>query len=252
MNKKFLLFVIFLALLLVVFSKSVMINLRYENDNILNHEIRIINSKTNYLNNVELFTHNYEVFDIKDDIVEEGTIRFLSENELILYNFGEHTSIDNNMIIYFNYLSTLKEVKIFKEELEVYNIDLMNYNLCNLNDICEDNENLINCKDDCKNSDKDGLCFNVEDGLCDNDPDCKGLDPDCLIESGSLSTKSVELDKDIEDLKANDLINQENDGGIVLTKKNVEPIQIYLIMLIVLIIIISLVFIFIKKQKNNF
>lgn len=51
--------------------------------------------------------------------------------------------------------------------------------LCKSNNICEENENSVNCPEDCKGGLKDGICEYKADGICDPDceeePDCKDL-----------------------------------------------------------------------------
>ena len=47
---------------------------------------------------------------------------------------------------------------------------------CVPNNVCDGNENAINCPEDCKQSMKDGICEYKADGICD--PDCEE-EPDC-------------------------------------------------------------------------
>ena len=60
---------------------------------------------------------------------------------------------------------------------EVYLSDPLTINvLCNPNNICEENENSLNCAADCSTGLKDGICDYKADGKCDLDCD---YDPDC-------------------------------------------------------------------------
>jgi len=43
--------------------------------------------------------------------------------------------------------------------------------------ICEENENALQCLQDCSEQKKDGLCNYEKDNICD--PDCMNVDPDC-------------------------------------------------------------------------
>ena len=60
---------------------------------------------------------------------------------------------------------------------EVYLSESLNINvLCNPNNICEENENSLNCPQDCSSGIADGICDYKLDNKCD--PDCE-YDPDC-------------------------------------------------------------------------
>ncbi|HII14983.1 MAG TPA: hypothetical protein HA362_01610 [Nanoarchaeota archaeon] len=59
---------------------------------------------------------------------------------------------------------------------------------CDANTACDRKENAVSCPMDCPASDKDNVCINSADGLCD--PDCmKGIDPDCT----ALAKKKMNL-----------------------------------------------------------
>jgi uncharacterized protein YxeA len=49
--------------------------------------------------------------------------------------------------------------------------------LCNKNGICDNSENYLSCRSDCKESSTDGFCEKVQDNFCD--ADCIDEDPDC-------------------------------------------------------------------------
>lgn len=60
--------------------------------------------------------------------------------------------------------------------------------LCNNNGICEETENYLSCKSDCKLNEKDGYCLHLKDSVCD--PDCaEGLDIDCAQIEGKEGEK---------------------------------------------------------------
>lgn len=55
--------------------------------------------------------------------------------------------------------------------------------LCRSNNLCEENENSVNCPEDCKGGLKDGICEYKADGICD--PDCEE-EPDCKKTSQTI------------------------------------------------------------------
>ena len=69
------------------------------------------------------------------------------------------------------------------DKIEVYHNSKMVYqksleNLCNNDNICNNNETSISCSYDCSKSVKDGWCDTLQDGMCD--PDCEETsDIDC-------------------------------------------------------------------------
>jgi hypothetical protein len=90
----------------------------------------------------------------------------------------------------FDFHEDLRYVNVYYDGEEVLSVDLNS--LCNDNEVCDDNENYLNCKD-CEINAEDGLCMNAgeelglvdennrtlrywEDGYCDldcyNDEDC--------------------------------------------------------------------------------
>jgi hypothetical protein len=53
-----------------------------------------------------------------------------------------------------------------------------NLNLCDNDNTCQENENVISCPKDCPSGGKDLYCDRIQDDICD--PDCiKNNDPDC-------------------------------------------------------------------------
>ena len=60
-----------------------------------------------------------------------------------------------------------------------YSSNAIQFNvLCNKNNICGENENSLNCPEDCKTGLKDNICDYKIDDVCD--PDCT-QDPDCKL-----------------------------------------------------------------------
>ena len=91
--------------------------------------------------------------------------------------------------------------------------------LCNPDNMCEENENSVNCPEDCKGSLKDGICEYKADGICDPDceeePDCKNLSSNyyiyLIIISLFILTTIIFVISKIKKLKKNENFKVEED-----------------------------------------
>lgn len=146
--------------------------------------------------------YNWAMFSVSGAILSTGQIiipgPMIIERDLEK-NISTDIFLPENMqvSIYPEYNSRLRNLVIYGPPGELLNIDLMEYNLCNLDSACDSDENRILCPEDCPDSPKDGMCQNIEDSICGQDPDCKVPDPDCLIPENrqNLAEEEKELDK---------------------------------------------------------
>jgi len=158
---------------------------------------------------------------------------------------AEVVLLENQIIpLYLNYDSTVKNLVIFDSTDNILlDIDLTQYNRCNLNSICDENENKIFCLEDCFNTEKDGVCNNIQDGTCDIDPDCENKDPDCIIQEHENNINEIQK-QEIEEPK---VVEDKSSTPTTPTNNNL-PVKLTLFSVIIILII--LVIIYILKRKN--
>lgn len=77
-----------------------------------------------------------------------------------------------------------KEIHIYDSNNTLkLSIDISEFAECNLNKVCESQENYANCPEDCPSGSRDGYCDGITDGRCDSD--CKKEDDrDCHCPNG--------------------------------------------------------------------
>jgi hypothetical protein len=142
--------------------------------------------------------YEYKLFAVNQQILQEGSM-IIPGSIVIERDFENNIPAEiidtdvKRITLYIEYNSKLKNLIIYNTTSHqvLLNLDLLKYNRCNLNNICDENENKILCPEDCYDSLKDGICYNIEDGICEEDPDCSGKDPDCLIEEYKSKQKKV-------------------------------------------------------------
>ncbi len=79
------------------------------------------------------------------------------------------------------YTRTARTLKLNRGKKTLYTRTL---DFCNKNGRCDKTENYLTCPQDCPMKEKDGLCLNRADGICD--PDCReGVDQDCRGKCGN-------------------------------------------------------------------
>jgi hypothetical protein len=141
--------------------------------------------------------------------------------------------------LYFEYNPKIKNLIISNLSSPVLDINLTEYNRCNLNNICDEDENKLLCPEDCPNSQKDGLCQNIEDDICKNDPDCEGKDPDCIIKEykNSSYSKNQEINN----------VSQKEIGDIETKSTN---FSIKTVSFLIILFAIVLIYLYIKRKRN--
>jgi len=153
---------------------------------------------------------------------------------------------ENQVItLYFDYNPRLRNLIVHNLFDELLNIDLMEYNRCNLNSVCDSNENRLLCPEDCPDSLKDGMCRNIEDGLCQEDPDCPNRDPDCIIQESRLNRTVIK--ENITHGKVESKKPNVVSGGI---KSNLFPLLLILLGCIAIILLLS-IFIYRKRKAKS-
>tara|TARA_Y100000310_G_scaffold319663_1_gene375207 strand:+ start:168 stop:836 length:669 start_codon:yes stop_codon:yes gene_type:complete len=184
MKKVFLLFISLIFLISLVSASSLNVEIRVDLLEDLENLLRFSLDSLS-VDNVgfdDSFGENKLIF---ESVYEDGSV---SETKEVGFDFYLPGSI---LIAYvttaftsFDFHEDLRYVKVYYDSEEVLSVDLSE--LCNNNDVCDDNENYLNCKD-CEINAEDGLCMNAkeneglrywEDGLCDND--CYN-DNDCMV-----------------------------------------------------------------------
>lgn len=76
------------------------------------------------------------------------------------------------------YYSDAKKMEVYDiMNRKVLEVDLTQYSSLCGDKICEQNENSVQCPQDCQEARKDSLCTYANDNVCD--PDCLSVDPDC-------------------------------------------------------------------------
>lgn len=182
---------------ILIISIILLINIAYAEDVTVTKEINdniklndIIEVKINILNPYQ----TEKTFQVSERL--PNNIQLISPekpDEVKKYNGIEASFLKWNIIISPNQVSTL----IYKMKIkslgdysiqptditdtsnnEVYFSNSLEFRvICNPNNNCEENENYINCPEDCSQSTADGICNYLADGICDPDcieePDCK-------------------------------------------------------------------------------
>jgi hypothetical protein len=124
----------------------------------------------------------YFIYAIDGTILEEGYISLPEPRTHIIEEGTEITEpMPNRILITFRYPPSVERIEVYNKTALVFQASLMEHNRCNLDNICDENENRLTCPEDCHMSEKDGICHQVEDGICTYDPDCEEPDPDCVV-----------------------------------------------------------------------
>lgn len=185
---KKLIFILICVILVIssVFAQEVIVT-KETTDNIKLNDI--IEVKINILNPYSI-EKTYEVSERIPNNVE--LIEPSQPDEVKQFNGIEANFLKWNLLISPNMISTIS-YKIKITELGDYSIQATDITdplteetffsnglefsvSCNPNNECEDNENYLNCPEDCNQGASDGICNYAADGICD--PDCEE-EPDC-------------------------------------------------------------------------
>ena len=143
--------------------------------------------KLNIINGEEGLNATYNIYDgnaLNYTISDNGNYEFLliDKSYKIIVNdkFSFNRAADANINLSFfsteiPFNENMKYLQIKHDNISMHLIDL---NICNSNDICDENENTLTCANDCSADMEDNLCINNKDNICD--PDClEGYDTDC-------------------------------------------------------------------------
>jgi len=185
--KKLIILIISIILLANLISAQEVIVTKETTENIKINDI--IEVKINILNPYST-EKTYEVSERIPNNIE--LIEPSQPDEVKQFNGIEANFLKWNLLISPNMISTIS-YKIKIKELgdysiqatditdslteEVYFSNSLEFSVdCNPNNQCEENENYLNCPEDCDKGAADGICNYAADGICD--PDCEE-EPDC-------------------------------------------------------------------------
>ena len=115
---------------------------------------------------------------------------WFDENGTQIYfpNETEQTALDQTTeVLIIPYYETAKSIEIYDpDDIRILLVDVSEYSICNLNEICDGDESPETCPQDCTPGSIDNYCNAVNDGICD--PDClAGEDEDCAPVSPIIS-----------------------------------------------------------------
>jgi hypothetical protein len=126
--------------------------------------------------------------------------------------------------------------------------EIKSVSLCNVNNVCDDNENYKNCPQDCKSGQEDNYCDKVNDEVCD--PDCdEDEDIDCKV-----------VEEIREEIKKEDIVMKELLEEVEKRIKKETPAKEKINPLIIIIPIIMFIVIFVyleyvvkkhEKERNE-
>lgn len=187
----------------------------------------------------ETTDYRYIVRSILGDEIQKGSISI--PNQIIISPDVIYPN-EKTIQIDFEYQPILKNLILLNNDNEILlDIDLMSYNRCDLDNICDNNENNFLCPQDCYNSLKDGVCHNIEDGTCKDDPDCKGNDPDCIIQ-GYINLRNDTTEK---------ITNSNKEYQTIPTYEKTMKEGIIIPFLIIIIVVLVLIMVcIISKHKK--
>lgn len=251
MNLKPILLVFFIFMNLILIEASTLeITIRYDynlNTFLLNFTKLVESNLPGGIRDESIY--RWVAYAINDSIIDKGNI--IIPGPLIVekdFSTGKPAEViypNSSLIsVFLNYNPKISRLIIHDMSDEMLNVNLIQYNRCNLNNICDENENKLLCPEDCYNSDKDGVCQNIEDGVCNEDPDCVTEDPDCIIEENKINI-AEENKEDI--LKEEDINITTKDQ-----KENSNLLIKFIIFVGILLIIIILILVLLSRQKNRF
>mgnify|MGYP003966547567 FL=1 len=193
--------------------------------------------------------YRWVAYAINDSIIDKGNI--IIPGPLIIerdFSTGKPAEIvypNTSLIsIFLNYNPKVSSLIIHDMSDEMLNINLIQYNRCNLNNICDENENKLLCPEDCYESDKDGICQNIENGVCNEDPDCITEDPDCIIEENKINIAEKNKEDFLKEEDTNITTKDQKENSNLLIK--------FMILGGILLIIIILILVLLSRQKNRF
>lgn len=127
--------------------------------------------------------YRYALYSINGSIIDSGPV--IIPGPIILERYQDKPAEilypeTQPITLYIPYAPKIKLLVIHDISERLLTVDLMQYNRCDLNERCDEKEDLVSCPEDCQSSEKDGICQNIEDGYCRNDPDCQQKDIDCI------------------------------------------------------------------------
>ncbi|MFH0875548.1 MAG: hypothetical protein V1859_06410 [archaeon] len=196
MAKKLILFffVLFISFS-VVHANSLIASLDYYKEKIIINNTMLL--ENNLPKEMRASDYLFKVFSIDNKILEKGY--FVIPGPLIIESDFENEipaeTIDffpKRIEIICSYFPTIKNMILYNGSSSFISIDLSEFNKCNINSICDENENELDCPEDCRKTGKDGLCTAIEDKICKIDPDCKMEDPDCIIQKEKINNTTDE------------------------------------------------------------
>jgi hypothetical protein len=136
---------------------------------------------------VELLTGLLEPKDNLDNIVISGPIEGIIAFAPTYYSWtrilppGEIVDIKYSVQAIIPSKVTFAASRVYTNDAEYESEISVLQILCNQNNICEENENFLNCPHDCSSGSEDGICDLVNDGI--SDPDCEpGFDSSEIID----------------------------------------------------------------------
>jgi hypothetical protein len=192
------LLILFLVLVSLVNAQDVQI-VRESQDNLLLGEVLNVNININNPENIEksyevieTIPHGFELINPSEadsvkqyDAISTKLYKWkitIKPKKILTLNYqikpenvGEYTLLSTKLIdLTTNDISLGEPKQVFV--------------LCDPDGKCKDDENMINCPEDCSGSVSDGICNYKADGICDPDceeePDCKNLSYNKLIYYG--------------------------------------------------------------------
>lgn len=127
----------------------------------------------------------------------------------------------SRVVVYAPYYYTVKGAQLKTNNKIIDYKELLEYNRCNINRICDKRENSKACPQDCPSGSSDNFCDKVSDGKCD---------PDCLVTE----------DQDCKHVVVPETASEKRDNNLW-----------FIIIAIVLVLIVAAFLIHKRRDKSN-